>query len=498
VLSFISLACDALSIIVIGCGWLKNINKGFVIVKNFKYISSLIAGLVFITPVSAVETTKVFNNANIIASFGQEPIMAGRIVIEGQKIKCVGSEADCPITQDASIHNYQGQWIMPALVDSHVHYSQNGWVDSRPGVVDVREHYPYEPLMAKLKRNPQRWHQSHLCTGVTASFDAAGYPYVLELNKLDRNAPQVIAAGPAFAPMQGGFASLPGEQFLITMDSEQKIIDSINYLVSLNAAGVKVAIFPLPEPLYSTMVNNLKVLINEAKKHSLPVAVHATSLKEAKLAITLGASRLLHSVGDKQLDKEFIKLAKDNQVYYTPTLMVGRGYASLKTAMLSGQPMAVPNALGCVDQQVQDKFKATANILPQSGQDQFKAQASWKKYQQEYQLELANLLSAYKAGITIAFGTDSGNPGSPHGGTAYDELKAMVSAGLPASDVLKSATIDAAKSIGLADELGSLTKGKRADFLILAKDPRETIENFQGLHTVVHLGIPKSQQSLRH
>ena len=460
-------------------------------------ICSIVLGTVFTIAVTYAEDLIVYDNANIIVSFGQAAVKNGRVVVDGQKIQCVGSKADCPVKTGNKTLDYKKQWIMPSLVDSHVHYAQNGWVDSRPGVVNVRDRYPYESLMAELKRNPQRWHQSHLCTGVTASFDAAGYPFALELNKLDVNAPQVLAAGPAFSPIQGNFASLPSEQFIVTMDSKEKVVDSINYLSSLNAASLKVAIFPLPEPLYSTMLENLKLVIDEARKHNLGVAVHARGLKEAKLAIKLGAKRLLHSVADQALDDEFIQLAKDNNVFYTPTLMVSRGYARLKKAMMSGQAMELPNVMACVDQQVANKFVATADILLAAKQDRNKASEAWKKYQQEEKLVGENLLKVHNAGIKIAFGTDSGNPGSPHGGTAYDELLAMQNAGLPVSAIWQTATNIAARSIGLESELGSIAKGKRADFLILDKDPRVSIENYQSLHTIVHLGVSKKQKSLR-
>ncbi len=465
--------------------------------NKISIICSIALGIAFTAPSTSAADVTVYDNANIIVSFTQAAIKHGRVIVDGQKIQCVGSKADCPLKAGSKTLDYSQQWIMPSLVDSHVHYSQNGWIDSRPGVVNVRDRYPYEPLMAELKRKPQRWHESHLCTGISASYDAAGYPYVLELNKLDANAPQVLAVGPAFTPMQGKFASLPAEQFIVTMDSEEKIIATIKYLSSLNATGLKVAIFPLPEPLYSTMIENLQVVITEAKKHNLEVAVHARGLKEAKLAMKAGAKRLLHSVGDQAIDDEFIHLAKSNEVFYTPTLMVARGYARLNKAMMTGQAMELPNVMGCVDQQVANKYVATADILPAAEQDKNRASEAWKKYEEEEQLVADNLLKVHKAGIKIAFGTDSGNPGSPHGGTAYDELLGMQNAGLPTAAVWQMATSNAAQSIGLENELGSLAKGKRADFLILDKDPRVAIENFQSLHTVVHLGVSNKQKSLR-
>jgi len=86
---------------------------------------------------------------------------------------------------------------------------------------------------------------------------------------------------------------------------------------------------------------------------------------------------------------------------------------------------------------------------------------------------------AYKAGVNIAFGTDSGV--SAHGDNAQ-EFALMVEAGMPAAEALKSATIAPAKMLGINDQSGSIEKGKLADIIAVEGNP---LENIQVMEKVV-------------
>jgi imidazolonepropionase-like amidohydrolase len=75
---------------------------------------------------------------------------------------------------------------------------------------------------------------------------------------------------------------------------------------------------------------------------------------------------------------------------------------------------------------------------------------------------------AYKEGLWIVFGTDAGV--FPHGRNA-EEFEHMVAAGIPPLVAVKSATIEAARLLGIEDELGSIEVGKLADMIAMRGDP---------------------------
>lgn len=92
---------------------------------------------------------------------------------------------------------------------------------------------------------------------------------------------------------------------------------------------------------------------------------------------------------------------------------------------------------------------------------------------------------AWRAGVTIAFGTDSGV--SPHGDNAL-EFAWMVEAGMPPMEAIRSATLTAAELLGVQDELGSIAEGKIADIIAVAGDPAQDITALQNVGFVMKGG----------
>src|SRR4029079_16949539 len=70
----------------------------------------------------------------------------------------------------------------------------------------------------------------------------------------------------------------------------------------------------------------VKAATEESHMRGVRVAVHATELELAKMALRAGADILVHSVEDQTVDREFINMAKTRNVLYIPTLVVNEGY----------------------------------------------------------------------------------------------------------------------------------------------------------------------------
>ena len=93
---------------------------------------------------------------------------------------------------------------------------------------------------------------------------------------------------------------------------------------------------------------------------------------------------------------------------------------------------------------------------------------------------------AYKAGVKIAFGTDSGV--SPHGQNAK-EFEYMVEAGMPEYEAIKSATVEASKLLRVFDQYGTLVPGKMADIVAVKGDPLADITVLQDVSFVMKDGV---------
>ena len=94
-------------------------------------------------------------------------------------------------------------------------------------------------------------------------------------------------------------------------------------------------------------------------------------------------------------------------------------------------------------------------------------------------------LNAYKAGVKIAFGTDSSV--TPHGENA-DEFVMMVDAGMSAADAIRSATITSAELLGVQDKHGTLEKGKLADIIAVSNNPLQDISTLKNVNFVMKQG----------
>jgi imidazolonepropionase-like amidohydrolase len=93
---------------------------------------------------------------------------------------------------------------------------------------------------------------------------------------------------------------------------------------------------------------------------------------------------------------------------------------------------------------------------------------------------------AHKAGLKIAFGTDSGV--SPHGENAR-EFELMVECGMPPMKAIQASTMESAKLLRIADRLGSVEKGKIADLVAVDGDPIANISVLKDIRFVMKDGV---------
>ena len=98
---------------------------------------------------------------------------------------------------------------------------------------------------------------------------------------------------------------------------------------------------------------------------------------------------------------------------------------------------------------------------------------------------LKNLKKVYDAGLLVALGTDSGaTPIRPYGFAEHMELQLLVQAGLTPLQAITVGTRNSAELLHIAKEFGTLTPGKKANFIVLDKDPSEDIRNTETVAAV--------------
>jgi imidazolonepropionase-like amidohydrolase len=414
---------------------------------------------------------------------GSPPIQNAVIVVRDGLIVCAASPADCGVPSEARVVNVRGAWIVPGLIDAHVHYSQTGWVDGRPDAFDVREEMPYDSVVFALQHNPEPFHRAWLCSGVTSVFDVGGYFWTFDLARATRSAtdaPRVVSAGPLLSTIDH-WVNLPAIQQFTYMLNDSIVRAAVGAQAAAGSEAVKVWYINLPDTLRAKKRPLLELAGREAERAGLPLIVHATELNTAKEALAAGAKVLVHSVESDTVDAEFIALARRNGTTLIPTLTVMEGYADV----FLGRSPAPRYPLACVDPATRAKLE---RVIPESRRGGAITYFRSGAMERQRATMEENLRRLHAAGIPIAMGTDAGNPGTAHGPSVYREMEALRAAGLSPDDVLASATIVAARAMGIADETGSLVAGKRADLVVLDADPLADVANYRRVRLVMRNG----------
>jgi imidazolonepropionase-like amidohydrolase len=191
----------------------------------------------------------------------------------------------------------------------------------------------------------------------------------------------------------------------------------------------------------------MRTIVETAHLLGIKVAAHAHGKRGMEAAIRAGVDSIEHGT---YMDEETIALFKKHGTYYVPTVLAGKTVEEMAKTP------------GLLHPSVREK---AARIGP---------------------LIQATFGRAWKGGVKIAFGTDSGV--SAHGENAR-EFGYMVETGMPAIDAILSATRNAADLLGAAAHVGSIQKGRYADIVATAGDPLQNIDELRRLTFVMKGGV---------
>lgn len=432
--------------------------------------------------------------AVLVDGTGSAPIDDGVVVVDSGRIACAGPRDECEVPGEADVVDVGGHWIIPGLVDAHVHFSQTGWVDGRPDAVDLRDLYPYEQVQARLKSSPERYLRAYLCSGVTGVFDVGGYPWTWTLSERgesDPLSPRIGVAGPLLSTIDF-WLNLPAERQFVYMADAEAVRGAVRYHAAQGTDAIKLWYIMPPQPPDTARVAGLvRVAAEEARDAGLPLIVHATGLWEAKDAIRAGAALLVHSVFDAQVDDEFLMLARESGVIYTPTIAVVEGYGDVYLR----RPVDSRYPLDCVDPATRSFGRPDA--VPADRMPPFAGDPAVAERQRaRVENALANVKKIFDAGIPVAMGTDAGNPGTFHGPSVYREMALLQEAGMSPMDVLVASSRISARALGREAEIGTLEAGKRADLVVLRQDPTQDVRNAAAVEWVMKDGVLHERRAL--
>ena len=192
-------------------------------------------------------------------------------------------------------------------------------------------------------------------------------------------------------------------------------------------------------------------MVETARDYGLTVAAHAHGAEGMLRAVRAGVHTIEHGTF---MSDEVMAAMKENGTYYVPTISAGRFVA--EKAKVDGYfPAVVRPKAAAIGPQIQDTFAR-----------------------------------ALKSGVKIAFGTDQGV--APHGDNAL-EFVYMVEGGMSPMTAIRSATVVAARVIGMEGDLGTVEAGKLADLVAVPGDPLAAIRQVTQVSFVMKGGVVHKQ-----
>ena len=462
-----------------------------------------VAAALVLTGATAVAQSTALIGGTVIDGTGKPGVSNAVVIVSGDRLGCVGTVAQCPVPANANRIDVTGRFITPGLVDAHVHFSQTGWVDGRPDGLSAPAVYPYPETARALRANPARWYRSYLCSGITAVYDVGGHPWTTALPaqaERDPMAPHVRTAGPLITHASQSALRVDDEVYtFLPMSTSDEVRSSVAKLKAMGASAVKVW-FLAPGPARQSDLDARMIEVGAAARAAgLDLIVHATGLREAKVALRAGAVLLVHSVEDQPVDQEFLRLLAANRAIYAPTLVVGRNATRASVSIALGVRYPIDDPGRCVDSSTVAKVANVEPLRELIAENRRSPDVAYRRLEAvgaRGVVMAENLRRVHAAGGTIVTATDAGNPLTLHGPSIFSELEAMQAAGLAASDIIVMATRNGAQAMGRLPDFGTLEAGKLADLLVLAEDPRTDVRAFRALTHVMRGGRMHEQRAL--
>lgn len=405
------------------------------------------------------------------------------VIIRGNRIERVGPEPTTPVPAGATRIDAGGKWVVPGLVDAHVHFFQSGNLYTRPDVADFNATMPYAKEVERNKARLPTTFKVWLASGVTSVVDIGGPMWNFDMRDAALKspaAPRVAVAGPLISMIDRPKLDL-GDPPIVRIGSPDEARALVAKELARKPDFIKVWFIHQSGDDLAAQEAIVKATGDAAHAAGVRLAVHATELDVAKASLRAGADYLVHSVEDAPVDEEFLALAKKNRALYCPTLFVVMGYryalSNTWKPTEAERRLADPQILammGDLNRIPRDKLpervaKAMANpVAPKPSPVAF-----------------ANLMTVWKAGIPVAMGTDAGNIGTLHGPSVFREMQLMVDAGLTPLQVLRAATVNGARAMALERQAGAIAPGRLADLVVLDADPLADVQNLSRIHRVL-------------
>ncbi len=212
-------------------------------------------------------------------------------------------------------------------------------------------------------------------------------------------------------------------------------------------------------------------VVDEARKHGIPVVAHVFSAEDARKAVEAGADGLAHMIRTEVPDDDLLDAIASRDMYVCSSIGIQRNFL---------------DDLDWLDEEW------VAETVDDDSRGQVRSY--FESMQPDERREISDVLpilaqqarALHERGIPLVLSCDTGLDGQFFGVAEHREIEAMAKAGIAPGEVLRAATSTGARLLGLSDR-GTIAPGKRADLLVLSSDPLDDVTKTRDI-AEVYLG----------
>jgi imidazolonepropionase-like amidohydrolase len=419
----------------------------------------------------------VFEGARLIVGDGSA-IEDAAFVVENGRIGEVGRRGAVTVPPGATRVDLAGKTVMPAIVDAHGH---PGFLDAVTGKLS-KANFTRENYIDHLQRYAYHGVAATISTGT----DMGDLVYKLR-DEVIPNAARILTVGRGLAyPGSGPFdASRNDVPYAVTSVAEARA--AVQDLAPYNPDFVKIWVDSRNGTQKKLTPEMFSAAADEAHRQGLRAMAHVFDLSDAKGLIRAGVEGFMHSVRDQEVDDEYIKLAKEHDIWITPNL---NGMNRVSLIRPNGTP-------AWFDEPLMRETIAPAIIRERAAlYDKWHAEGGPPAARRPV-FDAINTRKLHAAGVMQVLGSDTAGDGNRWIGLhTLVEFDNLVAAGFTPMEAIVAATRDSAKVLRLGD-LGMVAPGKSADFIVLDANPLDNISNVRRINAVWLRGQEVDRAGLR-
>jgi imidazolonepropionase-like amidohydrolase len=417
----------------------------------------------------------VIRGATLIDGTGGPPVPDAVIVIEGERIRAVGTSKTTAVPKRAYVIDGHGKYVVPGLIDCHCHLESIGLGD----LVDLPVEWQKPEKLKQLSRIDA---ELDLLGGVTTVRDLGSTDLLFQVrDEIDSGkipGPRIFAAGHQLVKKASGEAYM--DPTFVEYDGPDDARAKVRAQVALGADVIKIRLTP-DRPLPA--LEEMRAMVDEAHRLGRRVAVHTWVPADpaVQLAIDAGVDSIEHNAPLRAKDANVLPGMARRHI----ALMAGGGaFYVQRWEPWEPQDVLDPAARRLYPAEIVALFAKVGEGLRAQTLEMKKQGWSPDQVQARFTGEMQR---ARQAGVLLLFGTDCGGEIMIHG-QQYKAIYGESQMGSTPMQALLMATRDAARGLGKEKDLGTIEPGKLADLLIVDADPLADLRNLGKVHAVMKGG----------